>query len=275
MYCNIHGKQINKLFVCLLLTWVHFISFHYASLHSISKVEKVNTFDTCLYSEARISARGATNPSLQDPTAFVPRTTTPTHRRGSAPCIPLLCAHATLWVSNTAQSCPQTAATANARRTARKSSSSENGKVSKGHLSFTLDRHINRGLDIRIDSVDSRLRIFLFSPDGDFSPFFFSFISLLDLSRFVSSRFGACLEPGFASVGVGRKCASPRSHALARAPSWCLRCFGLLSSVDAARTQGRAPLPARVLGILWTAVGWEGAKFQRRSRSGPSNCECY
>lgn len=167
---------------------------------------------------------------------------------------------------------PQTAATANARRTGRKRSFPENGKVSKGHLSFTFDRASNRGLDIRIDFIDSRLRIFLFSPDGDFSLFFFN---LLDLSRFVSSRFGAVLEPKFAGVGVGRKCASSRSNALARASSWCLRCFGLLSSVDTAWTQGRAPLPARVLGILWTAVGWEGAKFQRRSRSGPSNCECY
>lgn len=72
----------------------------------------------------------------------------------------------------------------------------------------------------------------------------------------------------------GRKWASPLRHARTLAPSWRGRCFGSHCSVDAARSQGRASLPAFVLGIWWTAVDLEGDTFRRRSRSGPFNCKC-
>ena len=83
------------------------------------------------------------------------RTTFPMHPCGPSPRIPLLCAHAALWGSCTAQVAP-TAAAAAARRTAQKFLH-RNGQVSEERFSFLFhfyDPQNNPGLDIRTGRAD-------------------------------------------------------------------------------------------------------------------------
>lgn len=142
-----------------------------------------------------------------------------------------------------------------------------NGQVSEGRLSFTFHVHgprDNKGLDIRIDCVDKQRQIW------DFCCCCCCFCA--DFSLFGFGCASSPIKRGVRLLCGQRKCGPLRSLAVLQALPWFFCCFWDYSA-DLVLTQGRVPLPARVLGSFWTAVGWKGAKFQRRSRSGQSNCE--
>lgn len=149
------------------------------------------------------------------------------------------------------------------------------GKVRKEHFAFLPHRYDPRrrkGLDINIEPVDKRIS-FLGGQggQGDLFNFYWRFRTLDRLHPKIKKKEKE--KPTEArSPGWKKKCLPLRSLAV----WWGLPCFFCRSwdwSVDRGPTLGRAPLPACVLGNLWTAVGWKGAEFQTRSRSGQSSCE--
>ncbi len=140
-----------------------------------------------------------------------------------------------------------------------------NGQVSEDRFSSLFhvrDPHNDAGLDIRTDGAEKPHQIW----DSVFIHIYF----FGDFSLFGFAALHPKTKP---KRGVlSWKCVPLRCLAASRGLRWFFCCFWG-SSVDLLLARGRVPLPARVLGSFWTAVGWKGAKFQTRSRSGQFNCE--